>query len=180
MFTIFHQFKAKPAPEAFTKRLLYLLSWYQQQPQGEWLRSINVGAMKYRFCQSMSVDNGVMGAFSPLKSDTIVLMPCQSYIQEQGQEPDSFDIIALQGWAQLIAPTAIHQLRHKWQSLQYGPIKYTLLSLPVVREFTIQSDADRITVQAEKLIEMKAASDTAGKHYGKQAEKQVQTPAAQL
>lgn len=173
MFTIFHQFKAKPAPQPFVTRLLYLINWYQRQPQGQWLRSINIGAMRFCFCQSMTVQNGVMGAFSPLKKDTVVLMPCQ-YIapdaQRQNRQLDSFQIAALQGWAQVIAPTAIHQLRHKWQSLKYGPIGYTILSFPVLREFTIESDADRITIQAQNMLQPKIAADYAGRVYGKQAD----------
>ena len=171
MFTIFHQFKSKPAHQAFVTRLLYLLTWYQQQPQGEWLRSINIGAMKYCFCQHMSVDNGIMGAFSPFKDDTIVLMPCATV--DQQDQLDTLDIAALEGWADVIAPTAIHQLRHKWQSMQYGLVKYTLCSLPLVREFTIENDADRITIEAQKLIQTKVEADVAAKYYGEHAEKQA-------
>ena len=165
MFTIFQQFKSKPAQQAFVTRLLHLLNWYQQQPEGQWLRSINIGAMKYCFCQSMTADNGIMGAFSPLKSDTIVLMPCPSLLQ---QNSDSFGTAILEGWAQVIASTAIHQLRHKWQSMQYGAVGYTLLSLPFIREFTIESDADRITIQAQRMLQVKVAADYAGKSYIKQ------------
>lgn len=165
MFTIFQQFKAKPAQQAFVARLLHLLNWYQQQTEGQWLRSINIGAIKFCFCQSMTADNGIMGAFSPLRSDTIVLMPCPNLLQ---QNSDSFGTAILQGWADIIAPTAIHQLRHKWQSMQYGTVKYILCSLPLVRQFTIQSDADKVTIQAQRMLQVKVAADYAGKSYAKQ------------
>ena len=167
MFTIFHSLSSKQAPQPFSTRLLYLLNWYQQQPQGQWLRSINIGAMKYCFCQSMTVQNGIMGAFSPLKSDTITLMAGTNFYGQDGiltkQKLDSMDEAALQGWAQVIAPTAIHQLRHKWQSLKYGPVIYTFLSFPFLREFTIESDADFITAQAQRLIQVKVQMDVRGR-----------------
>lgn len=167
MFTIFSQFKSKQAPQAFTTRLLYLLNWYQQQPQGQWLRSLNIGAMKYVFCQNMTTQNGIMGAFSPLKKDNIALMANSNFFDEDGilnkKELDTMDQQVLKGWAQVIAPTAVHQLRHKWQSLKYGPVIYTFLSFPILREFTIEADADMIMTKAQQLIQAKVHMDVLGK-----------------
>lgn len=140
MFTIFSLFKSKPFTQEQHNYLYKLLSQYRKTPQGSWLHDIYLTGFTFKWCEDMDIDNGVLGAFSPFFKYNIFLMP--QGIQEI-QELSNFYI-------QLMFPIVVHQLKHAWQYFyKEGAILYTIKALPLVRLFTIQSEADKETQKAQ-------------------------------
>lgn len=140
MFTILSLFKSKGFTREQHTYLHKLLSQYRKTPQGSWLHDIYLTGFTFKWCEDMNTDNGVLGAFSPLFKYSIFLMPQDTQAQ---QELSNFYI-------QLMFPTVVHQLKHAWQYFyKEGAILYTLKSLPVVRLFTIQPEADKQTQKAQ-------------------------------
>lgn len=52
----------------------------------------------------------------------------------------------------LIAPSAVHELRHLYQRRKLGLLIYAVLALPVLRNLTLEKDASAVAEKAEKII----------------------------
>ena len=73
--------------------------------------------------------------------NTIYLQPEDVYNSGKGSQ-----------WPELQVPTLIHELRHKWQ-FERNKLLYILCCILIVREFTIERDAEKITKKAYDFCE---------------------------
>lgn len=153
--TTFDLIVSYPVPVKERKEFDYLLSAYAQTPQGSWLNDMAWRGFEFKYCQKMA-ESSVMGAFVVTKPQTIFLMPESATILHDA----IFNAKHRSAWPEIIVPTLIHELRHAWQYRRRKWL-YVLCCLPVIREFTIESDAKRITREADKFFEIFNARRTA-------------------
>ena len=150
MLTTFNMKKnSRPFSDGEKTRLFDLLNMYATMEFGEWLLGLDYRECDYRWCDLMTVDNGILGA-RPLFGKDIYLAPEPS---GNGNE------IAVSTWIEGIAPVAIHELRHLWQQKTYGKVMWSILRLPEVIPFLygkvlIERDAFAVQEEAEKFIGM--------------------------
>ena len=150
MLTTFNIKKnSRPFSDGEKTRLFDLLNMYAMMEFGEWLLELDYRGCDYRWCDLMTVDNGILGA-RPLFGKDIYLAPEPS---GNGNE------IAVSTWIEGIAPVAIHELRHLWQQKTYGKVMWSILRLPEVIPFLygkvlIERDAFAVQEEAEKFIGM--------------------------
>jgi len=145
MFTIFHTYFTRyPMLSISRERLLDWLDFYAATTDGVWLKSIDYRHdVTFYWCDAMR-DSDVMGA-KDLLGNTI-------YLQNESPDAMSNPHWDPANWAMLIAPTAIHELRHLWQRRKLGIALYIVLAFPWLREVTIEKDAWRITKAADSII----------------------------
>ena len=150
MLTTFNMKKnSRPFSDGEKTRLFDLLNMYATMEFGEWLLELDYRGCDYRWCDLMTVDNGILGA-RPLFGKDIYLAPEPS---GNGNE------IAVITWIEGIAPVAIHELRHLWQQKTYGKVMWSILRLPEVIPFLygrvlIERDAFAVQEEAERFIGM--------------------------
>lgn len=146
MFTSFSLVKSYNIPEVDKKALLWFLEKYSQTDAGLWMKLLPWRALDYKYCYAMK--DGIMGAWLSVTSNTIYLAP--EYMEQNPLEYFASPIMrnrhathptSLSNWAGLIAPVAVHELRHKYQRKCMGKIGYTLCTLPILRQFTLEKDA---------------------------------------
>ena len=156
MLTTFNMKKnSRPFSDGEKTRLFDLLNMYATMEFGEWLLELDYRGCDYRWCDLMTVDNGILGA-RPLFGKDIYLAPEPS---GNGNE------IAVSTWIEGIAPVAIHELRHLWQQKKYGKVMWSILRLPEVIPFLygkvfIEKDAFAVQEKAEKFIGMLPSNAT--------------------
>ena len=96
-----------------------------------YLKKFDYERVKFYWHHKMNVDNGILGAFSMLHPNTIFLMYCPSVID-------------------ILMSTITHELLHMYQfKYKYTPLVYILLQLPIIRNFIIEPEADRLTILAD-------------------------------
>lgn len=150
MYTIFSLLKGQRLPSYAQDRIRKLLLRYQNTADGIWLRSVNIGQLNFYMCPDMTVQNGIMGAFSSLFKNNIYLMGPSNIAVYDKQSQVYKDLVL--SWYQNIITTVIHQLRHKYQSMQLGFL-YTILAIPVIRQYTIQPDARSVQKVAQDILQ---------------------------
>lgn len=150
MYTIFSLFKGQRLPSYVQDRIRKLLVRYQNTADGIWLRAVNIGQLNFYMCSDMTVQNGILGAFSPLFKNNIYLMG-PTNLQMYDKQSQRYKDMVL-SWYQSIITTVIHQLRHKYQSMQLGML-YTILAIPFIREYTIQPDARSVQKAAQDILQ---------------------------
>ena len=133
MFNVFSLKNSTPLTAEERRWLLRLLDGYEDCTSGQFLREFPWSICDFRWCHSMTPDNGVMGCFSPIHPDTLYLMP-----QNASIKPVDGRVY----WLEEIFPTVIHELRHAWQ-FRENPVGYVLCSLPLIRQLTLERDAVR-------------------------------------
>ena len=158
MFTSLSLVKSYPVPQVDKKALLWFLARYEQTAAGMWLKSLNWRAMEFKYCWAMK--NGIMGAWLSVTGDCVYLAP-----EYAGQDPLEYFAsplctalkrvhpAALSNWAGLIASTAVHELRHKYQRKRLGFALYALCTLPPIRQVTLERDANRIAKPSAAFFE---------------------------
>lgn len=158
MFTLFDLPESYDVPENERNRMLRRVKQFAQLPEGEWLNAINWQAVNLKWCCGMTQENGVMGCFV-FATNTIYLMPEDVYVSGKNS-----------GWAELIVPTLLHELRHKYQ-FERNKLLYILCCLPILRELTIEKDADKITKKADEFCEEMDRVEAEAEYERKQTEK---------
>ena len=159
MFTLFNLPESYEVPESERNRMLRRVKQFSQIQEGEWLNAINWQSVNLKWACGMNQENGVMGCFV-FMTNTIYLMPEDVYMSGKNS-----------GWPELIVPTLLHELRHKWQ-YERNRIGYILCCLPFLREITIEKDAWRITELAQEFCEKLDACEDAAEYVRKQTEKE--------
>ena len=150
MFTIFTMKQnSRPFSDGEKARLFDLLDMYASTEFGKWMTELDYRGCDYNWCDSMTMDNGILGA-RPLFGKDIYLAP-----EPSGNWSD----IVVSTWIEGIAPVAIHELRHLWQQKKYGKVMWSMLRLPEVIPFLygkvfIEKDAFEVQEKAEKFIGM--------------------------
>lgn len=158
MFTLFNLPESYDIPENERNRMLRRVKQFSQIPEGEWLNSINWQSVNLKWACGMNQENGVMGCFV-FATNTIYLQPENVY------ESSKYS-----GWAELIVPTLIHELRHKWQ-FERNKLLYILCCLPLLREITIEKDAWKITEIAQDFCDRLDAAEASAEYEFRQAKK---------
>lgn len=127
MFTLFDLNSAKRFEKDERRVVLKLVNEYYKARKLQWIKDLDIEKCKFFWCFEMDTDNGIIGAYSYLKNDSIFIMPPR--FKED-----------YESWLEIVIDTIIHELRHKWQHKKYG-LLYYLLSLPLIRNITIERDA---------------------------------------
>lgn len=133
----------------FEKEMLVnILRSYSNTEEGNWLSWMPFASgCTYYWCDAMTTDSGILGA-RPLFGNDIYLAP----------EPSgSNNLEIVKSWLELIAPTAIHELRHMYQQKVYGKLLWSILRLPEVLpplygKCLIEKDALTIEERADDII----------------------------
>lgn len=141
MFTAFSLKNSQPLTAEELNWLHSMLAQYSVTSSGLWLQSLPWTKFEFRWCPAMTVENGIIGSFSPLHPDKIYLKPYENADNTMRNLPGRVD------WIEQIFPTIIHELRHarQWQK---SKIAYILCALPILREFTLEVDANTAGKQA--------------------------------
>lgn len=158
MFNTFSLLNNRPLTEDQKRQFHELLEVYSHSKQGQWISEIPFHQFEIRWCDKMTIDSGIMGAFVPWFGRKVFLMPSSSPAIKG--VPDS--------WPEQIVPTLVHELRHAWQFRKYNFL-YILCCLPGLREITLEKDAWRITEEAEKFFN-KLSVERAQKRYRRRIE----------
>lgn len=157
MFTIFSLFKSRSINFAERHAFHDLINSYAQTQEGAWLNSFQWRAYTIKWCDAMA-NTDIMGAFSLFMGKKIFLQPSSNPIY-----PGMPDF-----WPQSIASTLVHELRHVWQYRNNRPL-YILCCLPVVRQITLERDAERVQAQVEEYFNMldmtRCAADMRVRYY---------------
>ena len=150
MFTILTAEKhSRPFSSDEREWLLHLLGTYAITKEGEWLNSIPYRtSCEYKWCDAMTVDNGILGARPTFGSCIYLASPSSG-----GDNPE-----IVKGWLQCIASVAVHELRHMWQQHHYGRLLWTVLRLPemfppLYGKVLIERDAFAIEEEADTIIQ---------------------------
>lgn len=113
MITIFNVGKSSYQLSTSERAELFrCIEAYRQTADGAWLTDVDFELFTYMWKKDL--EGGDVQAIRPLTGDKI-------YLQPNGNNPDF--------WVQLIAPAAIHELRHVWQKKKRGTLVYSVLSL---------------------------------------------------
>ena len=124
------------------RKVLFQWIGFYENHGGEWLKDFPWRECSFHWSGAMT-DSDVLGAASSVFHDV--------YLQNEATE-----LWAGSGtwnpeiWGALIAPTAIHELRHLYQRKKMGLLIYAMLALPGIRCFTLERDAAAVAGQAEK------------------------------
>ncbi|MDD5697665.1 MAG: hypothetical protein PHH77_03525 [Victivallaceae bacterium] len=160
MFTSFSLSKNRPLTEEQKHRFHELLEVYSHSRQGQWLSDIPFHQFEIRWCDAMTPDSGVMGAFVPWLGRKVFLMPTEPPLIKGMADP----------WPEQIAPTLVHELRHAWQYQKYK-ILYIFCCLPGLREITLERDAWKITNDAQRFFSECEKTRCAAKFAARQKER---------
>lgn len=138
LFSVFDLREKRPLSDGERSRIFRIVDKFAMTRYGAFLSAVNYRAIRINWSQAMTPENGVMGAFS--------LADGEIYLQGDQQD------LPMSCWVELMAPTLIHELRHVYQ-YRKNPLLYILLSLPVIREFTLERDAKNVTETAQKFCD---------------------------
>ena len=141
IFTIFHA--RKDREELSQGERGYLLrkidEHIQMSSDNLWLISTDYRKLAWYWSPAMDTRNGVMGAADPMHA-TVYLMPYAYRRQADAMRRRFGGVTYDEDWLKNLFPVVIHELRHVWQ-YRRSPLTYCLLSIPFLREFTLERDA---------------------------------------
>ena len=103
---------------------LYKLKQLQEHPKLNWLNDIDLNKVNFFWCDDMTDENGVMGAFS-------IWRPYNVYLRK----------FNLNNKEEVILPTLVHELQHMWQ-LHKLSIFYFIFLIPIIRDLSIEMVAN--------------------------------------
>ena len=138
MFTIFHARKNRiPLYEKEKSYLFMRFSAHMEKnPEAMWLLAVNYRNVEWFWSPGMNAENGVMGCADPIRNAVYLMREPNVDIIEELHKGEKFDTF----WLSNLFPIAVHELRHVWQ-YKRSPVIYTLLSLPGIREISLEADA---------------------------------------
>jgi hypothetical protein len=142
MFTSFSLLKSRPVLPDEAQELYNLMDIYSKTETGRYLNYINFRAIQFYWCDNMAPANGIMGAWLCWLGKRVYLMP----------GPETYMYMAKNPWLLGVAPTLAHELVHCWQ-YKRSWLLYILACLPVVREITIEKEANVVWRDATKFFE---------------------------
>lgn len=136
IFSLFDLQGSYPLSESERSRILRYVDKFAMTSYGAWLNSTNYRGITLKWCPGMTTENGVIGCFA-IATNTIYLQPENVYDAPHGS-----------CWVELMAPILIHELRHvyQWRKNRLG---YIICSLPLLRQFTLERDAEKVTAYAQ-------------------------------
>lgn len=135
MFSVFKLKDSTPLSSGESHHLFEMLAEYMNKYSEDWLFDIDPCTnITYHWCHAMT-GSDVLGCFSPLFPNKVFLQPAEIIDNNHT-------------WIETTFPVIIHELRHVWQ-FKKCPVLYMFFNLPVIREFTIELDADHIENRAE-------------------------------
>ena len=136
MFSVFNLKNSIELTDQETQHLNKIFEEAVQNQNLVWLKQLDLPNITVKECPSMA-GTDIMGAFTPLKPNTIFLQRLVQYVPSRPF------------WLEIIFPTIAHELRHMYQ-YRKNRILYFLCTLPLIRNFTIERDAEKQTLIAEK------------------------------
>lgn len=158
MFTVFSLPNSYEVSESERQRMFRRVEQFAKLPGNDWLNYINYHGVNLKWANGMTPENGVLGCFV-CWTNTIYLQPEDVYNSGKGSQ-----------WPELQVPTLIHELRHKWQ-FERNKLLYILCCILIVREWTIEKDAWKITLAAYDFCEELDAAEAIAEYNRKEAEK---------
>lgn len=139
MFTTFSLKNNYELEEKEEKYLRKMLTQYSLTKEGLWLQALPYTKYKFKWCSSMTAENGICGCFS-------VLFPKTIFLQDYSGKEDGIVVRSIieerVDWIEYIFRTAIHELRHAYQ-FKRSKIAYVICCLPILRQFTLEIDAKK-------------------------------------
>lgn len=149
MFTIFHARKDREPLTDEERDYLFdrIDKYFGGKLENAWLLRTDYRRLAWYWSPAMDTKNGVMGAADPMH-DTVYLMPYQYREFAAAARRKLGGGTVDKDWINNLLPVAIHELRHVWQ-YRRSPLTYCLLSIPILREFTLERDAWKHTPKME-------------------------------
>lgn len=144
MFTIFHAKITRYPLMPVQKNILFKWISHYESHGGPWLGKFPWRECRFYWSDAMA-QSDVLGAASSFSGDVYL----------QNEATDSWAASGKWGpeiWGALIAPSAVHELRHLYQRRKLGLLIYAVLALPVLRNLTLEKDASAVAEKAEKII----------------------------
>jgi len=141
MFNTFSLRKNRKLSDEQKQQFHKLLDIYSHSKHGQWISEIPFHQFEIRWCDAMTINSGIMGAYVPWFGRKVFLMPSEPPLIKNMSDP----------WPELIMPTLVHELRHAWQ-YQKNKILYVICCLPGLRQITLERDAWKITEHANKFF----------------------------
>lgn len=145
MFTIFHARKDREALSRAEQCYLFgkIDRHIQASPENMWLIRTDYRKLAWYWSPAMGTTNGIMGAADPMHN-AVYLMPYEHRALAAEMRRRIGGSAIDEDWLTNLFPVAVHELRHVWQ-YRRSPLAYCLLSIPLLREITLERDAWRHT-----------------------------------
>lgn len=144
MFTIFHAKITRYPLMPVQKNILFKWISHYESHGGSWLGKFPWRECRFYWSDAMA-QSDVLGAASSFSGDVYLQNEATDSWAASGKwDPEI--------WGALIAPSAVHELRHLYQRRKLGLLIYAVLALPVLRNLTLEKDASAVAEKAEKII----------------------------
>lgn len=151
MFTVLQLKNSQPLSQACQQYIREVLNKFSLTTDGLWLRTLKLDDVQFKWCPAMQ-QSDILGAFCPVSSNTVYIQPPKMLVQFAQDAQTQIQI----SWLQNIFSTVVHQPRHMYQ-WRKNKFSYMLASLPLLRQVTLQKDAQRVQVSAQLFAQREAA-----------------------
>lgn len=149
MFTLFNLLNSNQVTETERDMIFSYINKYKESSYGNWLNNLNLSNIKFYWCNDMTDQNNILGAWNPLFYNDIYVKS----IDKSKLNGNKFnDQLVYDFHFGLIIPTILHELYHKYQCKKYTLPIYALLAIPLWREYTIEKSAYKISDNASDWI----------------------------
>lgn len=144
-FTIFDLLKSEKIPEQELKMMFKYFDDYIDWSDDEWIETLKLQKIKFYWCDSMTDENKVLGAWSFITPNSIYLKaPNRTELTGNFYKDKPY----WDGHFNLIFPTLLHELYHMYQFKTFTIFLWPFIATPVIREFTIEPPAYKISDEA--------------------------------
>lgn len=144
MFTIFSCINSEKIEGKALNILKLMIEKYKSTDSGNWMNNININIDKLQFywCNSMTDENNVLGSWSMFLYNKIFI---KAFDKTSLTGNNQLDKLKYEGHFKLIIPTMLHEIYHRYQCQKLTFPIYALVSFPIIREFTIEPPAYKIS-----------------------------------